>query len=291
MPRHRQEAEQVRAPYFAEEVRRELLARYGEKVLYGAGLSVRTSLDERLQAAADKALRDALIAYDHVHGGWRGAGRPYRPRRRLAGASGGRAGAGRGERCRLAARGRVAHRARRCRDRLAGGETGLIPFSEMRWARPRRADASLGPAPRNAGDVVKPGDVVMVASTAGAASKADAGKSQSAGLHALPSAGNLGRARRDGSAHRPGAGAQRRLQFRDQPVRPRHPGQAADRLGDQAVRLSDRARPWFHAVDTGARRPDLIAARAGPADVVAGQLLRRANSADRRRCASGSNSR
>src|SRR5579883_2200880 len=55
---HRREAEQVKAPYFAEEVRRELVARYGEKVLYGAGLSVRTSLDPRLQADADKALRD-----------------------------------------------------------------------------------------------------------------------------------------------------------------------------------------------------------------------------------------
>src|ERR1700745_231047 len=58
---HRQEAEQVRAPYFAEEVRRDLLARYGDKVLYGGGLSVRTSLDERLQEAADKALRPGLI--------------------------------------------------------------------------------------------------------------------------------------------------------------------------------------------------------------------------------------
>src|SRR5436853_5983858 len=56
--RHRQETDQASAPYFAEEVRRELLTRYGDKVLYGAGLSVRTSLDERLQAAADKALRD-----------------------------------------------------------------------------------------------------------------------------------------------------------------------------------------------------------------------------------------
>src|SRR5205085_10043816 len=54
---HRQEAEEVRAPYFAEEVRRDLLGRYGEKVLYGAGLCVRTSLDAQLQAAADKALR------------------------------------------------------------------------------------------------------------------------------------------------------------------------------------------------------------------------------------------
>src|SRR5207302_8819580 len=70
---HRQHTEQANAPYFAEEVRRELLTRYGDKVLYGAGLSVRTSLDERLQSAADKALRDGLIAYDHSHGGWRGA--------------------------------------------------------------------------------------------------------------------------------------------------------------------------------------------------------------------------
>jgi penicillin-binding protein 1A len=71
--RHRQETEQVQAPYFAEEVRRELLARYGDKGLYEAGLSVRTSLDPRLQVAADKVLRTGLIAYERSHGGWRGA--------------------------------------------------------------------------------------------------------------------------------------------------------------------------------------------------------------------------
>jgi penicillin-binding protein 1A len=70
--RRRQDAEQVKAAYFAEEVRRELLARYGEKVLYGAGLSVHTSLDARLQAAADNALRTGLIRYERSHGGWRG---------------------------------------------------------------------------------------------------------------------------------------------------------------------------------------------------------------------------
>src|SRR5499427_388850 len=59
--RRRQDTEEVRAPYFAEEVRRELLARYGEKVLYGNGFSVRTSLDARLQTAADKALRNGLV--------------------------------------------------------------------------------------------------------------------------------------------------------------------------------------------------------------------------------------
>src|SRR5438034_3256835 len=70
--RRRAEAEIVSGPYFAEEVRRELLARYGESVLYQGGLSVRTSFDARLQAAADKNLRDGLITYDRSRGGWRG---------------------------------------------------------------------------------------------------------------------------------------------------------------------------------------------------------------------------
>src|SRR5713101_2245683 len=69
--RRREETELVSAPYFAEEVRRELLARYGEKGLYQAGLSVRTSLDPALQAIADRSLRAGLIAYDRRHG-WRG---------------------------------------------------------------------------------------------------------------------------------------------------------------------------------------------------------------------------
>src|SRR5690349_23556226 len=47
--RRREEAEIVGAPYFAEEVRRELLARYGEKALYEGGLAVRTSLDPAMQ--------------------------------------------------------------------------------------------------------------------------------------------------------------------------------------------------------------------------------------------------
>ncbi len=61
----------VNAPYFAEEVRRELAARYGQQALYGGGLSVRTSLDPRLQKIAEKSLRDGLMDYDRRHG-WRG---------------------------------------------------------------------------------------------------------------------------------------------------------------------------------------------------------------------------
>jgi penicillin-binding protein 1A len=60
------------AEYFAEEVRRALIAMAGEQALYDGGLSVRTSLDMELQRAGRAALRDGMIAYDRRHG-WRGA--------------------------------------------------------------------------------------------------------------------------------------------------------------------------------------------------------------------------
>ena len=68
---HRYGAKIVASEYFAEEVRREILDRFGEEKLYGGGLSVRTTLDPRLQAIARKSLVDALVAYDRRHG-WRG---------------------------------------------------------------------------------------------------------------------------------------------------------------------------------------------------------------------------
>ncbi len=58
----------VRAPYFAEEVRRELAQQYDEDGLYKGGLAVRSSIDPRLQAIAEKALRDGLVSYDRRHG-------------------------------------------------------------------------------------------------------------------------------------------------------------------------------------------------------------------------------
>ena len=60
----------VDAPYFAEEVRRELAAKYGEQSLYGGGLAVRTTVDPRLQETAERALRNGLMAYDR-RWGWR----------------------------------------------------------------------------------------------------------------------------------------------------------------------------------------------------------------------------
>ena len=57
--------------FFAEEVRRDIIDLFGEDKLYGGGLSVRTTLDPRLQSIARKTYVDGLVAYDHRHG-WRG---------------------------------------------------------------------------------------------------------------------------------------------------------------------------------------------------------------------------
>ena len=60
---------EVYAPYVAEMVRQEMIARYGEDVL-NKGYHVTTTIDPALQAAADKAVIDGMRVYDHRHG-WR----------------------------------------------------------------------------------------------------------------------------------------------------------------------------------------------------------------------------
>src|SRR5438128_6198741 len=60
------------AEYFAEEVRRYINENYGEKKLYEGGLSVRTTLDPKLQVQARKQLIDGLVRFDETQG-YRGA--------------------------------------------------------------------------------------------------------------------------------------------------------------------------------------------------------------------------
>src|SRR5260370_10387982 len=57
---------------FAEEARRAVCARYGEKKLYEGGPSVRTTLDPKLQVMARKTMTAGLVNFDEALG-WRGA--------------------------------------------------------------------------------------------------------------------------------------------------------------------------------------------------------------------------
>jgi penicillin-binding protein 1A len=58
---------EVRAPYVAEMVRQEMVARFGGDVLT-KGYHVTTTIDPALQIAATNAVRDGLTDYDHRHG-------------------------------------------------------------------------------------------------------------------------------------------------------------------------------------------------------------------------------
>ncbi len=166
--RKRGPTEVVSADFFAEEVRRNLLAAYGEKGLYEGGLTVSTTLDPKVQAAADDALRQGLISYDRRHG-WRG---PYakiadmnagweeefariQQRRPLFGL----------DSWRLA----VVTKVDATSATIAGLPTpdgnigeGTIPFAEMVWARPNLPNQNVGGAPGRPANVVSVGDVVVV---------------------------------------------------------------------------------------------------------------------------------
>ena len=63
------------APWFQEEVRRELEKRFGTEQVHEAGLKVETTLDLDLQQTANRAVADGLAAYERRHG-WAGQDRP-----------------------------------------------------------------------------------------------------------------------------------------------------------------------------------------------------------------------
>ncbi len=62
----------INTNYFAEYIRQEVIKKYGETMFYQGGLSVRTTLNSRLQKIADVSLKKGLIRYDRKFG-WRGA--------------------------------------------------------------------------------------------------------------------------------------------------------------------------------------------------------------------------
>ena len=62
------------APYFVEDIRKQLEQQYGAKQLYENGLSIQTGLDVKLQDAVNSALDDGLRRIDKLRG-WRQAKR------------------------------------------------------------------------------------------------------------------------------------------------------------------------------------------------------------------------
>ncbi len=159
--------------YFVEEVRREMLEKYGDKKMARGGYVVRSTLDPRLQAAADKALQGGLLAFDRRHG-WRGPVKNINDgtkawandwKKKLAKVE---PPAGHGD-WPLALVLEVTPKEAKLG--FADGKRGTIPLSELGWARqqkefkrPGRPDmrTAVGPRPRKVEDVLKQGDIVLV---------------------------------------------------------------------------------------------------------------------------------
>jgi penicillin-binding protein 1A len=155
----RDRTEVVSADYFAEEVRRQLVARFGESALYRGGLTVRTSLDPHLQSLADRVLRKGLQDYDRNHGfrgpiakidisgNWPQTLSAVSPPPGLYD-------------WKLAVV--LATDAGVAKIGFADGSEGEIPLSELAWARHLGANHDLGPAIRKPGDALAGGEVVAV---------------------------------------------------------------------------------------------------------------------------------
>jgi penicillin-binding protein 1A len=151
---------EVEAPWLAEMVRLFAVEKLGNEALT-AGYVVHTTLDSRLQEAANRAVRDTLADYDRRHG-WRGAearvelgaaGGPERldellaSFRPLAGLVPGMVTEVREDAAVLY---------------LVDRRTLELPLAAMAWARPYLSENSRGPAPKRPADVLSVGDVVRV---------------------------------------------------------------------------------------------------------------------------------
>ena len=158
------------AQYYVEEVRRELYAKYGEKNLYEGGLSVRTTIDTRLQNIARDALRKGLVDYDMRHG-WRGPITKLAPGQSWPDALKGLRAWHDLAPWDVAVVRSVTPQAATIElppARLIDGNfealgmVSTIPFSAMSWARQSIKNIYLGPELKGVGDALKVGDIVYV---------------------------------------------------------------------------------------------------------------------------------
>jgi penicillin-binding protein 1A len=150
----------VEAPYVAEMVRLEIERRFGKGAQDG-GYKVYTTIDGRLQAAANHALRIGLIDYDRRHG-WRGTTNKVE----LSGNENVDAlealldeygGVGLLQPSIV-----LGVSDKQAQVYIKGQGTASIDWAGLSWARRRVNELTLGPEPKNAAEVLARGDVVFV---------------------------------------------------------------------------------------------------------------------------------
>ena len=151
---------EIEAPYVTEMVRLDIIKRFGAAA-QNEGYKVYTTIDTRLQAAANRALRLGLIEYDRRHG-WRGAQDKvnlkgseddellnslvdeYPPVGPLVPA------------IVLSVEAKSAH------VHVKGKGAATIGWDGLAWARRKLTDEQAGPEPKSASEVLARGDIIYV---------------------------------------------------------------------------------------------------------------------------------
>lgn len=165
---------EVEAPYVAEMARAQVLERFGEDA-YTAGYKVITTIDSRLQQAANGALRLGLMEYDRRRG-YRG---PLAQMQVDAAVTSEDTGENRGSALNQLAEALAQYPAINALEPavvigvgeqsaqvvLRDGSKQLVDWIGLSWARRALEGGGVGAAPRTAHDVVQAGDVIYIVHT------------------------------------------------------------------------------------------------------------------------------
>jgi len=149
------------ASWVSEMARQDIVDRLGAEDAYSGGYRAFTTIDSRLQRAADQAVRDGLQDYDRRHG-WRG------PEQQLNDEE-------------LAELSRIEARLAQIRpvaDLIAAavvesgqdqarlvtgtGEEVILELASLDWARAHLSIDALGPRPESVSEILAPGDIVRL---------------------------------------------------------------------------------------------------------------------------------
>jgi penicillin-binding protein 1A len=148
-----------KAPYFTEYVRRGIETKYGREALYREGLKIYTTLNLSMQRSAQAAVEKGLLELDKREG-YRGPLRGLKPEETETGqrtvlpeAKEGTLRAGATVQALIE---KVDDQKKETRVRV-GSQTGVLPFSEMKWAK--KAGMVTLRSPR---EVLKEGDLILV---------------------------------------------------------------------------------------------------------------------------------
>ncbi len=151
--------EYLAAEYFVSEVRKQINDLYGEQQLNEGGLSIRTTLDTKMQLAARKALRRGLEMYDRRHGyrgslgvintesNWPEALKEFAKPKDISP-------------WRLAVVLDV--NAKKAELGFDDGEKGELLLADIDWAAKPLEEGRVGNEPQSVSEVVNVGDVILV---------------------------------------------------------------------------------------------------------------------------------